>query len=132
MPKILVLEDDFTMLSLLQTLLQMEGYQVIKTNEPSLDSIMAMIRAENPDLALIDVHLRYLDGFDVLRGTRSDSTLSHTRVVMSSGSECRKECIENGADDFLLKPYMPDDLLSIIQKTLEAQEALEKTREKRA
>lgn len=93
---------------------------------------MATIHTEMPDLALIDVHLRNLSGFDVLRSIRSDTALGRTRVVMSSGSECRKECTEDGADDFLLKPYMPDDLIQIIRNTLETQESIDKTREKRA
>lgn len=132
MPKILLLEDDFTMLSLLQTLLQMEGYQVISISDPSLEGIMTSTQAEMPDLALIDVHLRNLSGYDVLRSIRSDPALGRTRVVMSSGSECRNECIEFGADDFLLKPYMPDDLIQMIHHTIETQESIDKTREKRA
>ena len=63
MPKIMLVEDDATMLSLLQTLLQMEGYQVVKMIDESLDGILSTFRQEKPDLALIDVHLRELNGF---------------------------------------------------------------------
>ncbi len=120
MPKIMLVEDDATMLSLLQTLLQMEGYQVVKIKDESLDGILSTFRQEEPDLALIDVHLRELNGFDVLRRIRKDTALANTRVVMSSGMECRTECLNYGADDFILKPYMPDDLIDVIFKTLKA------------
>jgi DNA-binding response OmpR family regulator len=118
MPKIMLVEDDATMLSLLQTLLQMEGYQVVKMIDESLDGILSTFCQEKPDLALIDVHLRDLNGFDVLRRIRNDTVLGRTRVVMSSGMECRTECLNYGADDFILKPYMPDDLIDVIYKTL--------------
>ncbi len=118
MPKIMLLEDDATMLSLLQTLLQMEGYQVVKMKDESLDGIMSTIRQEAPDLALVDVHLKELNGLEVLRKIRKETALAGTRVVMSSGMECRNECLNYGADDFILKPYMPDDLIDVIYKTL--------------
>ncbi len=120
MPKIMLVEDDATMLSLLQTLLQMEGYQVVKMKEESLDGILSTMRQESPDLALVDVHLKELNGFDVLRSIRKEPALAGTRVLMSSGMECRSECLNFGADDFILKPYMPDDLIDAIHKTLKA------------
>jgi DNA-binding response OmpR family regulator len=120
MPKIMLLEDDATMLSLLQTLLQMEGYQVVSMKDDSLDGILSTVRQEGPDLALIDVHLREINGLEVLRTIRQDTSLAKTRVVMSSGMECRSECLNYGADEFILKPYMPDDLIDVIYKTLRA------------
>ncbi len=120
MPKIMLVEDDATMLSLLQTLLQMEGYQVVKMKDDSLDGILDTVRQEEPDLALVDVHLKEINGLDVLQKIRKETEVSRTRVVMSSGMECRSECIRYGADDFILKPYMPDDLIDVIYKTLKA------------
>jgi DNA-binding response OmpR family regulator len=120
MPKILLVEDDATMLSLLQTLLQMEGYQVVKTKEESLDGIMSTVRQEEPDLALVDIHLKELNGLEILQRIRKETALSGIRVVMSSGMECRNECLKYGADDFILKPYMPDDLIDVIYKTLKS------------
>jgi DNA-binding response OmpR family regulator len=120
MPKIMLVEDDATMLSLLQTLLQMEGYQVVKLKDESLEGILKTIRQEVPDLALVDVHLKEINGLEVLRQIRKETELAGTRVVMSSGMECRNECLSYGADDFILKPYMPDDLIDVIYKTLKA------------
>jgi DNA-binding response OmpR family regulator len=131
MPKIMLVEDDATMVSLLQTLLQMEGYQVVKMKEETLENISSIVRQEQPDLALVDVHLKELNGFDVLSALIKERGPASMGVVMSSGMECRSQCLENGADDFILKPYMPDDLIAVIQNTLQAKEQETRLRENR-
>jgi DNA-binding response OmpR family regulator len=120
MPKIMLVEDDETMVSLLQTLLQMEGFEVVKMKDQTLESILSIVRQEEPDLALVDVHLTELNGFDVLSSLLKERRPAGMGVIMSSGLECRSQCLQNGADDFILKPYMPDDLIAVIHKTLQA------------
>lgn len=131
MSKIMLVEDDATMVSLLQTLLKMEGFQVVKMKDETLESIMSIVRQEEPDLALVDVHLKELNGFDILRNLLKERGPAGMGVVMSSGLECRSECLQYGADDFILKPYMPDDLIAVIHKTLQAKEQEMRLREKR-
>ncbi len=120
MSKIILIEDDPSMLSLLNTLLQLEGYQVIKTNDVTREGILSVMRQERPELALIDVNLRSLSGFDLLKSIRADENLKGIRVLMSSGMNVRQECLQQGADDFIMKPYMPDDLIHTIQQALKA------------
>lgn len=120
MHKIILIEDDATMLSLLQTLLQMEGFEIVKLTDHSMDSIMSLMQTEKPALALVDVNLREGNGFDLLRLIRQDDNLKTMKVLMSSGMDFSSECQREGADDFILKPYMPDDLIRIIHQTLEA------------
>ncbi len=120
MPKIMLIEDDMTMLSLLQTLLQMEGFQIVKFNNENMDGILATMQQEKPSLALIDVNLREGSGFDLLKRIRQDADLRMMKVLMSSGMDYSSECIKEGADDFILKPYMPDDLIDRIHSTLGA------------
>ena len=131
MSKIMLVEDDATMVSLLQTLLKMEGFQVVKMKDETLESIMSIVRQEEPDLALVDVHLKELNGFDILRNLLKERGPAGMGIVMSSGLECRSECLQYGADDFILKPYMPDDLIAVIHKTLQAKEQEMRLREKR-
>ncbi len=58
MAKVILIEDDLTMLSLLGTLLEMEGYMVAKLkDEENITDILATMKLEKPDLALMDVHL---------------------------------------------------------------------------
>jgi CheY-like chemotaxis protein len=119
MPKILLVEDDNTMLMLLRTLLRFEGFDIAHlSEEETVDGIMKAIREEKPDLILLDVHLHQLDGFDLLQNIRKDRETKTVRVLMSSGMDFSARCAEEGADGFILKPYMPEDLIQIIRQAL--------------
>ena len=120
MPKIMLCEDDDTMRTLLQTLLQIEGYDVIEmgTND-ELSKVLDMLHKEEPAMVLLDVTLRQFSGFDLLASIRKDETLKSTRVLMSSGMDHKTRCIDDGADGFLLKPYMPEELINRIHKLLQ-------------
>jgi len=116
MPKIMLAEDDHTMVTLLTTLLDMEGYQVVALSVN--DDISAAVRSDRPDVLLLDVHLPHTNGLDILDQLREDDETRDLKVVMTSGLNLELECKNHGADDFLLKPYMPDDLLSILKRNL--------------
>lgn len=118
MPKVMLIEDDPTMRSLLSTLLDMEGYHVVLPEVESLDGIFKIFQKEKPDLALLDVNLRDGTGFDLLQRINLDGDLQRTRILMSSGSDYREECSKAGADGFLLKPYMPDELIQLLHNLL--------------
>lgn len=113
MPKVLLAEDDFTMVSLLKTLLQMEKYEVIALDISA--DVVASVRAEKPDVLLMDVHLFDQNGLDILDSLRRAKDVRDTRVLMSSGANMREECMSRGADGFLMKPYMPDELFEQIK-----------------
>ena len=114
--KILLAEDDITMVSLLKTLLKMEGYEVVAL-QPDADIISA-VRDENPDLLLMDVYLSHQSGLEVLEELRNSPDTNGTRVVMSSGASVKEECLRRGADGFLAKPYMPDDLITMLKQKI--------------
>jgi len=118
MAKIILIEDDMTMLSLLTTLLEMEGFQVLTMGDDTLENVLIALHRDPPDVALMDVHLRLLNGMDLLRRIRQDHTLDKIRVIMCSGMDLSDECLQAGASAFMLKPYMPDDLINEIQKVI--------------
>jgi len=118
MPTIMLVEDDLTMLNLLSTLLELEGFAVVKVEEENPEVIFHTLQEKKPDLILLDVHLRQFNGLDLLQRIKQDSQLSKTRVLMSSGMDFRFECKQAGADDFILKPYMPDVLITQIHRIL--------------
>lgn len=119
MPKVLLIEDDSMMLSLLTTLLQMEGYEVVSfQREESLNETLSRVREEQPSLVLLDIHLQKFNGLDLVRLMRQDEALKHTRVLMSSGTDLGPECLHAGADGFILKPYMPDTLIQEMRTTI--------------
>jgi CheY-like chemotaxis protein len=113
MLKIMVADDDITMVSLLKTLLSMEGYQVIAADIN--ENIPAAVQRDMPDVLLLDVYLPSANGLDVLDQLRRIAETKNLPVVMASGLNLREECLAHGANEFLLKPYMPDDLLRILK-----------------
>ena len=115
MPRVLLIEDDFTMLSLLNTLLQIEGFETFNPADDRPDTILQAIRQYKPDVTLLDVNLHQCCGTDLMQTIRNDPELKDQRVIMSSGLDLRYECRQAGANSFLLKPYMPDDLIKLIK-----------------
>jgi len=115
MPKVLLLEDDRDMVTLLRTFLELEGFTVraLTLGEP----VMALVESENPDVVLLDVFLAGQNGLQILESIRAHPRLGATRVVMVSGMDVSTECKKKGADAFLLKPYMPDDLVRLLKAT---------------
>ena len=113
MPKILLAEDDPTMISLLTTLLKMEKFEVVALDANA--DIPAAVKREQPDSLLMDVHIGKQNGLDLVKTIRSDPDNSTVRIVMTSGLNVKDECLQRGANYFLLKPFMPDDLIKLLK-----------------
>ena len=119
MNKVLLVEDDRTMLSLLNTLLRFEGFDAVPLeHQEDLDIVMNFLRQEKPDLIILDINLRRFSGFDLLRLLKTDPELNNVRVIMASGIDLRDRCLGEGADSFILKPFMFDELIKEIQRIL--------------
>jgi CheY-like chemotaxis protein len=118
MPKVVLIEDDETMVLLLETLLKIEGFSVAAPPPTGSEDIVALLIKEKPDIALIDVHLKRTSGLDILKCMRQDSAMRSIKVVMTSGIDVGTKCLAEGAEAFLLKPYMPEDLVRIIRTVL--------------
>jgi DNA-binding response OmpR family regulator len=114
MTKVLLAEDDSSMLYLLKTLLGMEGYEVSVLDVQG--DFVAGVRAEDPDVLLMDVHLAGKSGMAILEELRGQEDLKDTAIIMSSGMNLERESREAGATAFLLKPYMPEELISLIRQ----------------
>lgn len=112
MAKILLAEDDSTMVSLLKTLLKMEGFDVIALDVHS--DVVAAVEKEKPHALFMDVHLGGQNGMEILESIRGNQQNSNIRVIMTSGFNVKEECISRGANAFLLKPFMPDDLIKAL------------------
>ncbi len=118
MAKVMLAEDDLTMVSLLNTLLKMEGYEVVVIDAEA--DVLKAVQRDHPDLLLLDVHLSGRNGLDLLDSVRHSRPPMRVRVIMTSGMNLKDECLKRGADDFLLKPYMPDDLLSMLKRHIKS------------
>lgn len=114
MIKVLLADDDFTMVALLKTLLGMEGYQVATLLDKK-GSLVENIRREKPDVLLIDIFLGTRNGMDVVRQIRNTPDMKDLKIVMVSGIDKSEECLAAGANAFLLKPYMPEALFNLLR-----------------
>ena len=116
MIKILIVDEDQTMVKLLRTILEMDGFEVIQIGLGS--AVLDGIRAERPDVVLMDIHLADANGLEILETVRADANLSQQKVIMISGLDMKIECAEQGANAFIQKPYTPDQLSALINQTL--------------
>jgi DNA-binding response OmpR family regulator len=119
MPKILIVEDEKTLAETLSENLAEEGYDVHTAFDG--ESGLALIRAELPDLIVLDIMLPILDGLSVCRIIRKDSTTSHIPIIMltARGTEVDKIVgLESGADDYLTKPFGLGELLARIRAVM--------------
>jgi DNA-binding response OmpR family regulator len=120
MTKLLIADDDKAMLGLLTTLLELEGYTVVTETDP--ESILETIHSTRPDLILLDVHVAGKETLAVLQQIKSAPALNGIPTIMISGMELRNQCLALGADDFILKPFHPQELLDHILPLVEGDE----------
>ena len=77
--------------------------------------VPAAVLQENPDALFMDVHLGQQSGMNIVQAIRKNPALAHVRIVMTSGLNVKDECLRHGANHFLLKPFMPDDLIKVLR-----------------
>ena len=111
--KILVVEDDLSLSDVLAFTLRRVGYEVIT----AFDGVAALQlwEAEKPDLVVLDLNLPKLDGLAVCRHIRSQG---HTPIIIlsvRSGDEDVVKGLELGADDYIVKPFSPNQLVARIR-----------------
>ena len=115
MTKIIVVDDDPTNAGLIKMLLELDGFQVIACSDE--EEALAATQKET-NAFVIDCNLaRGATGIDILRKVRSDHTnaAKNTIVIMTSGDyRLEEETLEEGANQFLLKPYSPDILSKML------------------
>ena len=111
--KILVVEDDLSLSDILVFTLRRVGYDVVTAH----DGVVALQlwQAEKPDLVVLDLNLPKLDGLDVCRQIRSEAQTPIIILSVRSGDEAVVKGLELGADDYVVKPFSPNQLVARIQ-----------------
>jgi DNA-binding response OmpR family regulator len=114
--KILVVEDDLTLLETLEYNLSGEGYEVIT----AADGLTALevAREEEPDLIVLDLMLPHLDGFEVCRILRRQTNVPILMLTARTDEVDRVVGLEVGADDYLTKPFSMRELLARVKALL--------------
>jgi CheY-like chemotaxis protein len=118
--KVLLIDDDPKILLLQKTYLEIEGFAVSHFDGASLEVLNTILDQNRPDIILMDVHLRHINGFNLLRNIRQSENYKAIPIVMTSGMDVSLQCKQEGANAFLLKPYMPDELTRILRSLLAA------------
>jgi len=113
---ILVVDDEESILEVVQIVLEGEGYTV----QTSMNSSFLHQLTPLPDIILLDVLLSGEDGREICKRIKADTRLQHIPVIMlSAHSDASKVANTSGADAFLEKPFDVDALIAIVQKHLE-------------
>ena len=121
MKKILVVDDEIDVVEVVEMLLELEGYEVIK----AYDGIEALEVIESrviPDLIILDIMMPELDGVEVCKKFRQNKELDSVPIVMFSAKISaydKKESFSAGADGFISKPYNARGFISGIKTYLE-------------
>ncbi len=120
--KLLIVEDNIVILTMQKQIFEMEGYEIV-TAQDGLDALRK-VKAERPDVVLLDVNIPGMNGFEVCRQIKADSDLSDVIVVMISAvyysDEDARRGMAMGADAYFTKPYENEILQSKIKELLEA------------
>jgi pilus assembly protein CpaE len=117
--KILVVDDDPNVQRLLSYTLKQEGYEVVIAADGAEG--FRLWGAENPALILLDVMLPKLDGYQVAAKVRAEEVDSHVPIIMLTAEaevEQKIRGLRAGADDYLVKPFHPAELLARIKSLL--------------
>lgn len=116
MPKVLVVDDEPNLLHSVTYTLRKEGYQVVT----AVDGVEALTRAraESPDAVVLDVMLPHLDGFEVCRRLRAESTVPILMLTAKDSEIDRVVGLEIGADDYLTKPFSMRELTARVKAML--------------
>jgi DNA-binding response OmpR family regulator len=116
--KILVVDDEVTICLILENFLS-KNYEVVSFQ----DSIEALkwLEGNIPDLIISDIQMTNMDGFEFLTKLRQRGFTKHTPFIMLSGKSESKErikCYRLGAQDYLTKPFNPEELDELVKKNL--------------
>lgn len=118
-PHILVVEDEPPLVEVLRYNLENEGYRVSVATDGT--EALTQIQAEPPDLVILDWMLPQLSGIEVCRQIRTDPDAKDTPVIMltARGEEAdRVKGLVSGADDYVVKPFSPTELLARVRAVL--------------
>ena len=109
--KILVIDDELSIRMLLENFLKRE--YVVVTKNDGMEGLTWLEEGNIPDLIVADIQMPNLDGYDFIKNLRASGYFKHIPLIMLSGIESTSEkikCLKLGADDYIVKPFNPEEL----------------------
>jgi diguanylate cyclase (GGDEF)-like protein len=117
--KVLIVDDDPAIRRLIAAILEREGFELVEAENGR--QALDVARAESPDLVLLDVMMPELDGVEVCRMLRADPRTRGTSVIMLTARALSADVLiglSAGADDYVIKPFHPVEVLARVKSTL--------------
>jgi two-component system alkaline phosphatase synthesis response regulator PhoP len=114
--RILVVEDEPKIAKLAQDYLEKNNFRVLKAADGATG--LAMFRRERPDLVVLDLNLPGMDGLDVCRAIRRESDAPIIMLTARAEETDRLIGLEIGADDYIVKPFSPRELVARVRVVL--------------
>ena len=116
MKSVLIVDDEVKIVQIARDYLEHAGFAVLTARDGK--SALAAIRAEKPDLVLLDLGLPEMDGLDVTRTARKDSNVPIIMLTARSEEADKIVGLELGADDYIVKPFSPKELVARVRTVL--------------
>ena len=117
--KILVVDDEHTMLDVIRYSLEKAGYQVC-TAQDGVEALR-LAREQKPDLVVLDIMMPKLNGYEVCQRVKEDPDAGGIGIVLltAKGQEVdRRQGLELGASRYMTKPFDPDEVLKVAKELL--------------
>ena len=114
--KILLVDDDLDLMAVTAFALQQAGFLVVKASDGA--TTLSLFQQEQPDLAVLDVNLPGMPGFELARKLRENSSIPIIMLTVRREEEDIVKALELGADDYLTKPFSPRVLIARIRALL--------------
>jgi len=119
--KILIIDDELDLITLLRTRLESQGYEVIYANDG--DTGIAKVEQNKPDLIILDLKLPNLGGFWICKSLKSQDKYKNIPVIILTGvyktEEDKNQALELGASAYIEKPFDAKVLLKRIEELLQ-------------
>jgi DNA-binding response OmpR family regulator len=123
-PSVLVVEDDIHIAHVLIFMLERQGYTVTHAADGRA-AVEHVVSQAPPDLVLLDVMLPYVDGFEIIALIRAQAGWADVPVIMLTAKNTERDTVralDAGANDFIIKPFQPQELLARLRRFLKAPE----------